>query len=41
MKKFTLMSVLDRTDVFQWVEIKAKPVIKNMLTYYSRVVLFL
>ena len=40
-KKFTLKSVLHRTDMFQWVEIKAKPVIKNVLTYFSRVVLFL
>ena len=40
-KKFTLKSVLHRTDMFQWVEIKVKPVIKNVLTYFSRVVLFL
>ena len=39
-KKTTLMSVLHRTDMFQWAEIKAKPVIKNVLTYFSRVVLF-
>ena len=34
------MSVLYRTDMFQWVEIKAKPVIKGMLTSFSKAVLF-
>ena len=41
LKKITLMSVLHRTDMFQWAKIKARPVIKNVLTYFSRVVLFL
>ena len=40
LKKFTRKSVLYRTDTFQWVEIKAKPVLKNVLTRFSRVVLF-
>jgi len=40
LKKFTRRSVLYRTDTFQWVEIKAKPVLKNVLTRFSRVVLF-
>ena len=40
LKKLTRESVLYRTDTFQWVEIKAKPVLKNVLTYFSRVVLF-
>ena len=40
LKKFTRKSVLYRTDPFQWVEIKAKPVLKNVLTRFSRVVLF-
>ena len=44
LKKLTRKSVLYRTDTFQWVEIKAKPVMdktgKNVLTYFSRVVLF-
>ena len=31
---------LYRTDMFQWAEIKAMPVRKNVLTYFSRVVLF-
>ena len=31
-KKITRRSVLYRTDTFQWVEIKAKPVLKNVLT---------
>ena len=39
-KKLTRKSVLYRTDTFQWVEIKAKPVLKNVLTYVSREVLF-
>ena len=34
------MSVLYRTDMFQWAERKARPVLKNVLTYFSRVVLF-
>ena len=42
--KITHESVLYRTDTFEWVEIKAKPVMdkteKNVLTYFSRVVLF-
>ncbi len=35
-----LKECLYRTDIFQWVEIKAKPVIKNVLTWFSRAVLF-
>ena len=31
---------LYRTDIFQWAEIKATPVLKDVLTYFSRVVLF-
>ena len=41
LKKLTRKSVLYRTDMFQWVEVKAKPVLKNVLTYVSREVLFL
>ena len=41
MKNSLLKSVLYRTDTFQWVEVKAKPVLKNVLTYVSREVLFL
>ena len=40
LKKLTRESVLYRTDTFQWVEIKAKPVLKNVLTWFSRAVLF-
>ena len=40
LKKLTRKSVLYRTDTFQWVEVKAKPVLKNVLTYVSREVLF-
>ncbi|GEM_PF-6938203 len=32
LKKITQMSVLYRTDMFQWAEGKAKPVLKNVLT---------
>ena len=39
-KSFTQVSVLYRTDMFQWAERKARPVLKNVLTYFSRVVLF-
>ena len=31
---------LYRTDIFQWTEIKATSVLKNVLTYCSRVVRF-
>ena len=40
LKKTTRKSVLYRTDIFQWTEIKATSVLKNVLTYFSRVVLF-
>ena len=44
LKKLTRKRVLYRTDTFQWVEIKAKPVMpqgeKDVLTRFSRVVLF-
>ena len=39
-EKTTQKSVLYRTDIFQWAKIKARPVLKNVLTYFSRVVLF-
>ena len=32
LKKITPRSVLYRTDMFQWAEGKAKPVLKNVLT---------
>ena len=38
LKKLTRKSVLYRTDIFQWAKVKA--VIKNVLTYVSREVLF-
>ena len=40
LKKTTRKSVLYRTDIFQWAKVKAKPVLKNVLTYVSREVLF-
>ena len=39
-EKITRKSVLYRTDTFQWAEGKAKPVLKNVLTWFSRAVLF-
>ena len=39
-KKNHSKECLYRTDMFQWAEIKARLVLKNVLTYFSRVVLF-